>query len=319
MRSSAQPAPSLLFLSAPLRTYGGGLPPACFLVLSALVCSGCATAPSLKPTNPPLPTTRATPSSASIPIELASAASPTANNLPVINKATLDEARTLLAQARNELEPPQWELLHNKLSEAEEAFARFNRVATANGKAAQVPRGSEAVAESSRTGEATNGLGSAARVGPLLALLILLWPAETAGPEYDHGPDGLLQEEKFKAKLREVSKAAQQVKSELAASRRKQGSPRPRPPEVTVPFPDWKPGPGERWDGPCFLKGITGPGANLPPNAPPGEIMCTIQCGKYQIKFFALGNSGDVCTDPDLLARAQDLATRTHNPRGVRP
>ncbi len=107
---------------------------------------------------------------------------------------------------------------------------------------------------------------------------------------------------------------------EEAVRRDKKQAPQPRSPEITVPFPDWKPGRGERWDGPCFLKGTEGRGANLPPNAPPDRITCTIQCGKYEVKFFFLGNSGDVCTRPDLLARAQELATRTHkHPPGRGP
>ncbi len=77
-------------------------------------------------------------------------------------------------------------------------------------------------------------------------LLILLWPSETAGPEHDHGPEWLPPEQELKAKLRELSIAAEQVRSEIAA----QASPSPEiaplaqpnalPREAREKIPEWK-------------------------------------------------------------------------------
>jgi hypothetical protein len=102
--------------------------------------------------------------------------------------ADLCQARALLSEARNELEPHQWKLLDSKLAEAERAFERFNRLASAAGKAAEVARGAEGVAEAGRA-NAPDGVGVARGAGPLLVLLMLLWPASTAGPE--QAPGGL--------------------------------------------------------------------------------------------------------------------------------
>jgi hypothetical protein len=92
----------------------------------------------------------------------------------------------------------------------------------------------------------------------LLALLMLLWPSETAGPEYDHGPDWLPPEQEFKEKLREVSLAAQQVRSELAASRQRKIYKREGDycREWTVPK-NWIYPPGKR---PCDVIESGGPG-----------------------------------------------------------
>src|SRR5947209_5748932 len=57
-----------------------------------------------------------------------------------IGQEALEQARAILSEARTELEPRQWELLDGKLTEAERAFERFNRVANASGKVAQVAR-----------------------------------------------------------------------------------------------------------------------------------------------------------------------------------
>lgn len=314
--------------------------PACRLVLWLLTSSGwAAAAPAPKPPAPLVQRVQAAPQAASVLIQGASAPPGPAGSRSCISKKTLEQARSLLSEVRHELEPRQWELLDSKLANAERAYAHLNKVANASGRVAEIARGVESVAEAGRAGGSIVGGGTLTRAGPLLSLLILLWPSETAGPEQDHGPNGLPPEQELNAKLRELSKAAQQVKSELArhdppegplrqrdaeeAVKRRTGerkqAPQPRPPEVTVPFPNWKPGPGERWDGPCFLKGTEGRGASLPPKAPPDWITCIIQCGKYEVRFFILSNSGDVCTAPDLLARAQKLATSAHDMPGRGP
>jgi hypothetical protein len=232
----------------------------------------------------------------------------------------------LLAEARNELEPRQWELLDTKLTEVERAFERFNRAAAASGKVAEVARGTDGVADAGRTGEVTEGIGAVARAGPLLALLILLWPAETAGPEYDHGPDWLPPEQELKAKLREVSKAAQQVRSELAAARRAPPveavgrQTESRSPKIRFWQPQgWVPTQGAPPWGPCGYRGAGGPGINLPPNAPPALVRCTYQCEYYLVDLFIIASSAQDCEKPGLLERAEDLAKRFHKARKKGP
>lgn len=141
------------------------------LTLSLLV-SACATGPEPKPT-PPLPRRAAVPSGAPI-VRVSAPAAPTTEEAR-IGKAELARARSLLSEARNELEPRQYELLDNKLTEAERAFGRFEEFAKATGRAAEVARGTEGLAEARSGSE----LGELTRVGPLLAFLVLLWPSST--------------------------------------------------------------------------------------------------------------------------------------------
>ncbi len=149
-----------------------------------------------------------------------------------------------------------------------------------------------------RTGEATGGVGSAARAGPLLALLILLWPSETAGPEHDHGPEWLPPEEELKAKLREVSEAAQQVRSELSATPRQAP---PRSPKVDIHD---KKAPR---DAPCEHRGSGGPGPFQGGTA--GWIRCSYVCGRYEVTLYDVwGSSTKDCDRWSHLKRAREQA-----------
>lgn len=282
-----------------------------------------------------------------VPVQLATTTAPAPpGNASLIGKEELEEARAVLNRARDELAPNQWALLDSKLTEAERAFEHFNTVASASGKVALVGRGAEQLSKAGRTVEIIEGIEKLAHAGPALALLILLWPSETAGPEYDHGPDWVPPEESFKAKLREVSKAAQQVRSELAAAHRdapsgtreqsmlnlpdrdwdeavkrqardKSPATKPKPPEVKIPDENWNPEPGQDWDGPCTPKGSGGPGQFRPPRAPKDWVYCRYQCGRYQIEIFdVLGKSGKDCTNRENLERAERLAKRAHRQLG---
>jgi hypothetical protein len=203
-----------------------------------------------------------------VPVQLASAPveATTAEGSLRIGKNELVRAREVLSRARNELAPHQSRLLDGKLAEAERAFERFNRVARASGRVAEVARGAEGV----RVGELGErrgvGLGAGRTAGPWLLLLVLLWPAETAGPEDDREPEWLVAKLEFEDKLREVSRAAQQVQEELTAAR--QGQPveatrRDRPPKpnkVVIRDKNWKPAPGESAQPPCRHRGTGGDG-----------------------------------------------------------
>src|SRR4051812_17621366 len=91
-----------------------------------------------------------------------------------IGKADLDQARALLARARNELEPKQWELLERKITETERSWERFAVASRPSGKEAKVPRG---VAVGLAGAEAEVGTAiEGATLGPLLVLLVGLWP-----------------------------------------------------------------------------------------------------------------------------------------------
>jgi len=225
-----------------------------------------------------------------------------------IGKDSLVRARTLLSEARNELAPSQWELLENRLAEAERAYEPFAKVAGASGKAAEVERAAKA--PEAGLGAEPSGAGKAlARAGPLLALLILLWPAETADRQHDHGPNWISpEEEAFKSALRELSRAARQVEAELVAVhggpgvKASQRDRPPRPNEVGA-NPNWKSGQPE--DSPCEFRGGGGNGLSLPP----GWLRCTYVCGKYLVKLYDVwGESSDACKRPPHLIRAKKEA-----------
>ena len=63
-----------------------------------------------------------------------------------IGKTDLEQARALLFQTRNDLEPRQWERWTGKLTAAERAFERLSQAAKASGQAAEVVRGAEGLA-----------------------------------------------------------------------------------------------------------------------------------------------------------------------------
>ena len=134
-----------------------------------------------------------------------------------IGRADLDKARALLSRARAELEPRQWEPLDRKLTAAERAFERFSRAARTSGQAAEVVRGAEGVAQAGRAGTLAEALP---RVGPLLALLVLLHPSSTAGPEIDRRPEWVGAQREFEARLRDVSESSRQLMVELEAQPR---------------------------------------------------------------------------------------------------
>jgi len=182
--------------------------------------SGCATAPLPKReteesrVRPP----RAEPERPRIPVQLASdstsPATPANNRADFIGKRELEEARATLDEAKTKLPPEKWARLDARLTDAERSFERFQAAATATGALPLVARGTSL----SRAGSAAKLIGAAetAAATPVLVLLALLWPSETADSEHDHGPDWLPPAEDFKAKLRAVSREAQQVQSDLA-------------------------------------------------------------------------------------------------------
>jgi hypothetical protein len=206
--------------------------PARVLALWILMLSGCATAPlpRTQPEGPPLRLTRAEPERPLVRVQLASdttaPATPANNRGDFIGKRELAEARATLDEAKTKLDPEQWARLDARLTNAERSFERFQAAAAATGSAPLVLRG---VSQLSRAGGAAalfEGAGIAAST-PALALLVLLWPSETADSAHDHGPDWLPPAEDFKAKLRAVSQEAQRVQSELA--RRATAVPRTEP------------------------------------------------------------------------------------------
>jgi hypothetical protein len=134
-----------------------------------------------------------------------------------IGKGDLDKARALLAQARKDLEPSQWEQLDRKLTAAERAYERFSRAARTSGQAAEVARGVEGLARAGRASETPWVLS---RVGPVLVALVLLWPSSTAGPESDSRPPWVDAQRELEARLRDVSESSRQLLAELEAQPR---------------------------------------------------------------------------------------------------
>jgi hypothetical protein len=244
-------------------------------------------------------------------------AGPTPELAP-IGKAYLEQARALLGEARNELSPRHSELLDRKLTEAERAFERFNRVASASGKAAEVARGAEGAARAGRASRPGGGVGATSGTGPLLLLLLAVWPAGTiAGPEHDRPPEWLAPQMELEARLRELSEAAEQVRAELEAAQTvpleaaKRNRP-PRPNEVTI-RPNWNPESGEPELAPCEYKGSGGDG----PSQIPGWIRCTYVCGMYVVKLHDVwGASSEDCKKAVHLIRARKEAENKHRVRG---
>ncbi|WP_309890293.1 hypothetical protein [Archangium sp.] len=129
-----------------------------------------------------------------------------------IAKADLDKARALLSRARQDIEPRQWEQLDRKLTAAERAFERFSRAAKASGQAAEVVRGAEGVAQAGRARTLVEVLP---RVGPLLAVLVLLYPSSTAGSEIDRRPEWVDAQGEYEARLREVAEESRRLMEQL--------------------------------------------------------------------------------------------------------
>src|SRR5262249_21625958 len=113
-----------------------------------VLLTACASAPA--PQSMPRPHAFASAPTSGPRIRLVSAPMEPAPDPSWIGKADLDQARTLLSRAREDIEPRQWEQLDRKLAAAERAFERFSRAAKASGQAAEVARGAEGVAQAGR-------------------------------------------------------------------------------------------------------------------------------------------------------------------------
>ena len=186
---------------------------ACFFLL--LLFSACASAP-VRPSMPRLHASVPRPPSGPS-IRLVSAPMEPVQQESRIGQADLDQARALLARARNDVEPHQWEALDRKLTAAERAFERFSTAARTSGHAAEVVRGAEGLAQ---VGRARTVAGALSRVGPLLVGLVLLWPSSTAAPQFDSRPPWSDAQQEFEARLRDVSEASRQLMVELEAQPR---------------------------------------------------------------------------------------------------
>jgi len=159
-------------------------------------------------------------------IRLVSAPMEPAPDRSWIGKVDLDKARALLSRARKDIEPRQWEQLDRKLTAAERAFERFSRASRPSGQAAEVARGAEGLAQAGRARTLAEALP---RVGPLLAVLVLLYPSSTAGPEIDRRPPWVDSQREFEARLRDVSESSRQLMVELEAQPRATKAPAREP------------------------------------------------------------------------------------------
>ncbi len=189
----------------------------CFRAGSALLLllTACASAPA--PRSMPRSHSYASAPTSGPRIRLVSAPMESMPGQSRIGKADLDKARALLSQARENLEPRQWQQLDRKLAEAERAFERFSRAVSKSGNAAEVARGVEGLAQARRASEAPLALS---RVGPVLVALVMLWPSSTVGPEVDRRPPWLDEQLEFEDRLRDVSESSRQLMAELEAQPR---------------------------------------------------------------------------------------------------
>ncbi|WP_309893878.1 DUF6310 domain-containing protein [Archangium sp.] len=177
-----------------------------------MLLTACASAPAPQPM--PRPHAFASTPTSGPRIRLASAPMEPTPERSWIGKADLDKARALLTRARGELEPRQWEQLDRKLTAAERAFERFSRAARTSGQAAEVARGAEGLARAGRAAPLAEALP---RVGPLLAVLVLLYPSSTAGSEIDSRPPWVDAQRELEARLRDVAESSRQIMVELEA------------------------------------------------------------------------------------------------------
>ncbi|PTL79940.1 hypothetical protein DAT35_31445 [Vitiosangium sp. GDMCC 1.1324] len=189
-----------------------------------VLLSACASAPAPQPM--PRPHAFASTPTSGPRIRLVSAPMEPAPERSWIGKADLDKARALLSRARKDIEPRQWEQLDRKLTAAERAFERFSRAARTSGQAAEVERGVEGLAQAGRAGSLAEALP---RVGALLAVLVLLYPSSTAGPEIDRRPEWVVAQWEYEARLREVSEASRRLMVELEAQPRAAKTPAREP------------------------------------------------------------------------------------------
>ena len=218
-----------------------------------------------------------------------------------ISQVDLERARTLLNEARNELEPGQWKLLENRLAEAERAWAHFNAVAQEGGSVAEVARGTEGFAEAGRVSE-TEGFRANPRLGPLLFLLLLLWPSETADAAHDHSPPWYVAEREFKERLRELAQAAQEVSSGIEAARKRTAKHVSAKAQTSQPATQGDGGQPPGDDAPCVHIGTSKEGAFR--GGVGGPIICRYACGKTQVDIKTWGNSDEACKRPINFERA---------------
>lgn len=225
-----------------------------------------------------------------------------------IQSADLVQARALLSKARAELTRDQWELLDGKLTEAESAWARYNALVREGGEVARVARGAEGVAEASRL---SRTLLSLPRAGPLIVLLVAVWPSEIAEERWP--PPGFEEKRQLQAKLKALALAAQDVGVTLEASQKTnqppeldaakkqppkekpKPTPKKGPKEAPPKVPDLMPDvsgypPGKR---PCKLLGTEGKALGLPPGIS-GPFKCTYNCGGKEEIRHGWGTSAEV-------------------------
>lgn len=209
-------------------------------------------------------------------------------------KADLLRARDALSGARDKLLPEQWELLDKRVTSAEREWVDFESAASANGMPAEIPR---AGARGLPVAGGVAGTLESAGAAPALALLILFWPSSSIAPECERCPEPLLIEQRKTADaLREVSKAAEQVKEQLQAGRQRQPQGRPedapvREPRVN-PTKEPKPKPGRQGRPPCILVGIGGEGLGRTSNRA-GQLDCRWRCGDAEKHTFPWGRPGE--------------------------
>jgi hypothetical protein len=142
---------------------------------------------------------------------------------PTIGWDELERARVLLAEAKGELQPQQYELLEKDLVEAETAFQRFSTLAKAASKAAEVTRGAEALVGAQRALQIGEEIGALARAGPMLVALALLWPASTA-TQLQERPPLFVARIDLETSLQRLAVHAQQVAEQMKAAAPKKSS-----------------------------------------------------------------------------------------------
>ncbi|HEX5750384.1 MAG TPA: hypothetical protein VFZ09_29410 [Archangium sp.] len=175
-----------------------------------LLASACASAPaplSIPRRHTFVPTPPSGPS-----IRLVSAPMDPVQQQSRIGKADLDQARALLSRARTDLEPRQWEALDEKLTAAERAFERFSRAAKTRGHAAEVSRGVEGAAQA---GRARTVAETSPRVGPLLVVLVLLYPFNTAPAEIDRRPEWVDAQREYESRLLDIAEESRRLMEEF--------------------------------------------------------------------------------------------------------
>ncbi len=181
-----------------------------------LVLSACASVPA--PSSRPRPQVLAPALRSGPSIQRVSAPVETGHRASGIGRAELEQARALLARARNDLEPRHWDALERKLTAAQQAFEHFSRVAKTSGQVAEVGRGTGARVQA---GHARMFAAALPRVATALMVLVLLYPSNTASAERDRRPEWVEAQWAYEARLRDVSEASQQLLVELEAQPRR--------------------------------------------------------------------------------------------------